>query len=372
MPHGQDLRVSENQATSKTLRKQRPQEVLANQQPREALEERIHTEAFPRKTVSFYRYVKSQDPKSLRDDMYRLWSQMGCLGRVYIAEEGINAQMSIPEPHYPEFLEDLRQRYPAIPVKEALAETAPSFFKLIIKVRKKIVADGLDDASFDPSQVGKHLNAQEFHEAMDDPDSILVDVRNYYESEIGHFEGAICPDVDTFREELPVIKDTLKGKEDKKILLYCTGGIRCEKTSAWLKHEGFQDVNQLHGGIIDYARQIKEQGLKSRFKGKNFVFDGRMGEAISDEVIARCHQCGAPADTHTNCAWEACHLLFIQCSSCAEKMDGCCSPECQAKTHLPEDEQVRLRKEESDPEKGFMRSRRRVDESVRCEPISRV
>ncbi|MEZ4741875.1 MAG: rhodanese-related sulfurtransferase [Bdellovibrionota bacterium] len=203
-------------------------------------------------------------------------------------------------------------------------------------------------------------------EAMNHEGTIVVDVRNHYESEIGHFQGALLPDVDSFREELPVIKEMLAGKEKNKVLLYCTGGIRCEKASAWLKHQGFQDVNQLHGGIIDYARQVKEQNLENKFIGKNFVFDRRMGERISSEIIAKCHQCGKPADTHRNCSWQACHILFIQCEECENKMEGCCSPECMEFVKLPLEEQKKLRKEAPAKKADFFHSRRRPDEKIRC------
>ena len=135
-------------------------------------------------------------------------------------------------------------------------------FYILIKIKDKIVADGLDDSSFDVTDTGKHLSANEFNQAMKAPNTIVVDMRNQYESEVGHFQGAICPDADTFREELPMVKDQLKGKEDKKILLYCTGGIRCEKASAYLKHNGFKDTNQLHGGIIEYKNEIEKKGIK--------------------------------------------------------------------------------------------------------------
>jgi UPF0176 protein len=211
-------------------------------------------------------------------------------------------------------------------------------------VRNKIVADGLNDYDFDVTNVGKHLDARQFNEAMDLPGTVVVDMRNHYESEVGHFTGAICPDADTFREELPMVLDMLKNAKHQKILLYCTGGIRCEKASAYLKHHGFEDVNQLHGGIIEYAHQIKEQGLPSKFIGKNFVFDERLGEDITPDIISACHQCGLPANTHVNCANPECHLLFIQCTSCQEKMEGCCTPQCLERIHLPADVQAAMRK----------------------------
>ena len=225
-----------------------------------------------------------------------------------------------------------------------MEDDGKSFYKLAVKVRSKIVADGLDDNAFDVTNVGKHLSAAEFNAALDEKDTLVVDMRNHYESEIGHFEGAITPEADTFRQELPMVAEMLKDNKDKKLLLYCTGGIRCEKASAYLRHQGFKDVNQLYGGIIQYAREIKEKGLPSKFKGKNFVFDERLGERISDEIISHCHQCNALADTHVNCANPDCHLLFIQCPSCQEKMKGCCSEKCMEIIALPIEEQRKLRK----------------------------
>lgn len=303
-------------------------------------------ETFKRITISFYRYVIIDQPHQLRDELYAEWSALDVFGRTYLAQEGINAQMSVPEHHWDEFMLRLQARkyFENMPIKRAVEDDGKSFYKLKVKVRNKIVADGLDDGTFDVTNVGRHLTAREFNEAMADPDTIVVDMRNHYESEIGHFENAIRPDVDTFKEELPAVEDMLKGKEDKKLLLYCTGGIRCEKASAYFKHKGFKDVNQLHGGIIDYARQIKAEGLENKFKGKNFVFDERLGESISGEIISECHQCGAPCDTHTNCANDDCHLLFIQCEACATKMDGCCTDECKTIANLPVEEQRALRK----------------------------
>jgi len=143
--------------------------------------------------------------------------------------------------------------------------------------------------------------------------------------------------------------------------MYCTGGVRCEKASAYLKHHGFQDVNQLYGGIIEYARQVKEENIESKFRGKNFVFDERLGERITDEVIAHCHQCGEPCDSHTNCANDDCHLLFIQCPACREKYQGCCSDECCQVISLPPGERVKMRAVYRDKyaQSAIFRSRRK-------------
>ncbi len=303
---------------------------LYNRINKEELKQRLAEETFNRKTISLYRYFILDDPQTFRDDLFRDWFPLGCFGRIYVAREGINAQMSVPEHNWEAFLETLKKHaiFNEIPIKYAIEDDGKSFYKLTIKVRPKLVADGLDDNAYDVTNVGTHLSGIDFHNYIGQKNTVVVDMRNYYESEIGHFEGAICPEADTFREELEIVTDLLEDQKDKKVLLYCTGGIRCEKASAYLKNQGFEDVNQLHGGILEYARQIKAAGLNSKFLGKNFVFDERLGESVNGQVIARCHQCGAPCDTHTNCANQGCHILFIQCPECAEKYHGCCTPEC--------------------------------------------
>jgi UPF0176 protein len=304
--------------------------VMHNQFNREILRQRLMEESFDRVTLSFYRYFRIQDPAGFRDRLYSVWHSMDCFGRIYLAHEGINAQMSVPKPRYHSFVQSLEntEGLHGMPLKVALEDDGKSFYKLTLKIRPKIVADGIEDPDFDSSQVGRHLSAAEFNRAMEEPGTLVVDMRNHYESKIGHFEGALLPDVDTFREELEVVPQMLAGQEARKILLYCTGGIRCEKASAWLKYKGFRDVNQLLGGVIDYARQVKEQGLPNKFKGRNFVFDERMGERITEDVLGNCDLCGAPCDHYTNCARKACHQLFIQCPACSERLQGCCGPNC--------------------------------------------
>ena len=295
-----------------------------------------------RLTLSFYAYAHIGNQQVLRDHLFLSWNALNILGRIYVAHEGVNAQLSVPAPKFDAFkahldsiafLKDVR-------LNIAVEQDNKSFLKLKIKVRNKIVADGLNDDTFDVTNKGVHLSAAEFNALTSQDDTIVVDMRNHYESEIGHFEGAITPDVDTFRDSLSIIEEDLsKHKEDKNLVMYCTGGIRCEKASAYFKHKGFKNVYQLEGGIIEYARQVKNQGLNNKFVGKNFVFDERRSEAISEDVIARCHQCGTVCDTHVNCANEACHLLFIQCPSCAEKLDCCCSDTCAEIIALPESNQ---------------------------------
>eukprot|EP01118_Nematostelium_gracile_P003512 TRINITY_DN14083_c0_g1_i1.p1 TRINITY_DN14083_c0_g1~~TRINITY_DN14083_c0_g1_i1.p1 ORF type:complete len:168 (-),score=13.07 TRINITY_DN14083_c0_g1_i1:95-598(-) len=155
----------------------------------------------------------------------------------------------------------------------------------------------------------------------------VIDVRNEYESEVGHFRGAITPKVQNFRDSLSIIENLLKGKENEKILTYCTGGIRCSKVAIYLEERGFKNVYQLEGGIIKYAHDIRRLQLNSAFIGKNFSFDKRLGERITDEVIAKCHQCHQPCDTHRNCANSYCDQLFIQCDDCKKRLLGLC-PNC--------------------------------------------
>ncbi|CAI8293099.1 MAG: Thiosulfate sulfurtransferase GlpE [Owenweeksia sp. TMED14] len=320
--------------------------ILYNKLDRDTLIQHLNEESFSRKTLSFYKYMEIQIPQDFRDKLFRAFDTLNCFGRIYIAREGINAQMSIPGHNWSSFLELLQQweDLKNIPLKIAIEDNGKSFFKLSIKVRKQIVADGLTMNDYDVTNVGKHLDANSWNDLLINEESIVVDMRNHYESEIGHFEGSILPQSETFREELPEVLSLLKGKENNPVLLYCTGGIRCEKTSAFLKHHGFHDVNQLHGGIIDYARQVNEKGIENKFRGKNFVFDERLGESISQDVISNCHQCGEPNDTHVNCANQGCNLLFIQCKDCQNKMAQTCSNECQKIINLPEDEQAVIRR----------------------------
>ena len=319
---------------------------LYNKINREELKQQIQESKEPRITLSFYQYHPINNPQMFRDHLYLLLSEVGVLGRIYVAEEGINAQLSVPEQKFEafkkalstiEFLQDIR-------LNIAIEDDGKSFFKLKIKVREKIVADGLDDSTFDPSKRGKHLSAAEYNALTDNPDTIVVDMRNHYESEVGYFEGAIRPDVETFREALPLVEKMLADKKEQPIVMYCTGGIRCEKASAYYLHKGFKEVYMVDGGIIEYARIVEKQGLKNKYIGKNFVFDDRMGERISEDIIARCHQCGATCDTHTNCANDACHILFIQCEACADKYQACCSTKCSDFLQLPEAERTVARK----------------------------
>jgi len=311
-------------------------------------------------TISFYKYAKLGNPQIFRDHLFLNWDELDVLGRIYVAHEGINAQLSLPAENFNlfkahlesiSFLKDVR-------LNVAVEQDNKSFLKLKVKVRNKILADGLNDSTFDVTDIGKHLGAKEFNDMLANPNTICVDMRNHYESEIGYFKGAKRPDVDTFRDSLDIIEEELKNdKEDKNIIMYCTGGIRCEKASAYYKHKGFKNVFQLEGGIIEYTRQVNEEGLENKFLGKNFVFDHRLAESISDDIVSNCHQCGEPCDTHTNCVNVACHLLFIQCESCADKMNKCCSDDCKTISEMSFEAQKELRKGTFNSNKIFKKGR---------------
>jgi UPF0176 protein len=335
---------------------------LHNRVSRQELKDRIKQDTTPRTTISFYRYFKIEDPQAFRNALYRQLSELKVMGRIYLAHEGINAQVSVPTTHVDAFKTLLNSIDPLYGLRLNIAvDDGKSFYVLDIKVRNKIVADGIHDPSFDMANKGKYVNADQFNVLTNDPNTVVVDMRNHYEFEVGHFENAIEIPSDTFREQLPMVVDMMKGDKDRNIIMYCTGGIRCEKASAFMLHKGFKNVFHLEGGIINYTNQVKEKDLVNKFHGKNFVFDQRLGERITDEIIAHCHQCGKPADTHVNCVNDACHLLFIQCDECREQFENCCSRECQDFIHLPKDQQIELRKGIDKGRNVFNKSKVRVE-----------
>lgn len=339
--------------------------VLHNRINNEELKQRMLAETEKRTTVSFYKYFHIADPQKFRDKMYLTFFDLKVFGRIYIASEGINGQVSVPESNYDAFKAVLYDSAPelyGIRMNIAVDDDGKSFWALRMKVRPKIVADGIDDPAFDMAKTGKYLKARDYNELADKPDTIIVDMRNHYEYEVGHFENAIEIPSDTFRDQLPMAVDMLKEHKDKNIIMYCTGGIRCEKASAYMLHNGFNNVFHVEGGIIEYTRKAKEEQLPIKFKGKNFVFDERLGERITDDILSECHVCGKPCDTHTNCKNDGCHLLFIQCEECATRLESCCSAECQEEMNLPEDQQ---REKRAGRENGMMIFNKSKDHPLR-------
>jgi UPF0176 protein len=335
---------------------------LRNLTSQAKLKQQILADNTPRTTISFYQYHKIENPNDFRDELFKNFDKLGVLGRIYVAHEGINAQLSVPTANFENFKNYLYSIdfLNGIRLNIAVDDDGKSFWVLNIKVREKIVADGIEDPSFSMENRGDYVNAKEFNELTENPETVVVDMRNYYEFEVGHFDNAIEIPADTFREQLPMSAEMLEDKKDTPIVMYCTGGIRCEKASAYLKHQGFTKVFHLEGGIIEYTRKTKEFGIENKFKGKNFVFDGRLSERISDDVLSKCHQCGNASDTHTNCENRACHLLFIQCNDCKAKFDGCCGDECQKINALPIETQKELRKGQPSKSMPFNNSKKRI------------
>jgi UPF0176 protein len=336
--------------------------VLHNRVSRSELKRRIQNDPTPRVTISFYLYITIADPKALRDEWYTRMFELGVFGRIYLAGEGVNAQISVPAEKLEAFRTMLYayEGFDGLRLNVAVDDKNGSFFVLDIKVRPRIVADGIEDPSFDMARKGRYVDAVGFNALTEDPDTLVIDMRNHYEFEVGHFLNAMEVPSDTFREQLPMAVEMLGDRKERNIIMYCTGGIRCEKASAWMLHNGFSNVFHLEGGIINYVRQTRESGLENKFIGKNFVFDERLGERISDDIIAHCHICGRPADTHVNCVNKACHLLFIQCEECARELEDCCSISCRETHRLPEDEQLALRKGVKKPHNIFNKSRSRL------------
>jgi UPF0176 protein len=335
--------------------------VLHNRISGEELKKRLHEETDPRTTISFYNYFPVTDPQQFRDELYKALHTLNVFGRIYIAHEGINAQVSVPSENFEAFKNYLYTIEPLNGIRlNTAVDDGKSFWVLKVKVREKIVADGISDPDFDMINKGRYVNAAQMNDLMKDPDTVVIDMRNHYEYEVGHFENALEIPSDTFREQLPMAVDMMKDSKDKNIIMYCTGGIRCEKASAYMLHNGFKNVFHLEGGIINYAREINEAGMESKFIGKNFVFDDRLGERITEDIIAKCHQCGKPADTHINCANNGCHLLFIQCSECGEKYEACCSTACQDIIHLTLEEQKKIRQGIDKGSNIFNKSKRRL------------
>ena len=337
--------------------------VLHNQVANDELKRRMLAESEPRMTLSFYKYFRLDDPQEFRDRLYCSMNELAVFGRVYIAGEGINAQISVPQYRFDAFKTTLYTSHPALDgvrLNVALDDDGKSFWVLRMKMRERIVADGITDPTFDATRTGHYLQAEQVNAMADDPDTLFVDMRNHYEYEVGHFDHAMEIPSDTFREQLPMAVEMLASEKNKNIVMYCTGGIRCEKASAYMRHHGFEHVYHVEGGIIEYARRAKVLGLPLKFTGKNFVFDERLGERITPDIIAHCHQCGTPCDTHVNCLNQGCHLLFIQCPACGEKYQGCCSETCRDEKDLPVQEQRARRAGRENGLKIFNKSRQRL------------
>lgn len=279
--------------------------------------------------ILYYNFEPIADPGTFCENHKKELKSLGLKGRVYIGSEGINGTLGgTPEQieKYKQYLRSIKG-FEDTEFKTDENDTIP-FAKLVCKVREELVAIHMD--GLNPENGGNYLEPEEWRKVMENEDDyVMIDVRNNYESKVGHFDGAITPDLDNFYEFPQWLDATEKEiPKEKKVLMYCTGGIRCEKFSVLMKEKGWKDVNQLHGGILKYA---KEEGGK-HFKGKCFVFDDRLVVPVNKDSlqpIARCEITGKPADSYINCANMECNKLFVCSEEGAKMMDGCCSEECK-------------------------------------------
>ncbi|KAF9944878.1 hypothetical protein BGZ72_001880 [Mortierella alpina] len=280
--------------------------------------------------------------EDLREQLFLQLVKYDITGRIYLAKDGINLHLCAPVEH----TENLRaslQRLVLDPFGKGpdgaiwnVSCDQPGervFRKLKVAVKRQLVADGrLGQWNIQESESPQYLEPEEFHARLDEvgDKALLIDMRNHFENEVGTFKTAVKMDCTTFKQNMDLMEDLLQHRDkSKEVLMVCTGGIRCSISGRYLKQKGFKDVKMLKGGITSYGRYIKSTpDKKSHFLGKNFTFDGRRGERITNDVISACHQCHTPHDDLTNCANARCHLLFIQCPSCRQKWANTCGPEC--------------------------------------------
>lgn len=281
-------------------------------------------------TLLYYCYSRIEDAEQFASDHLQFCKSLSLVGRIIVADEGLNGTVSGVAESCKMYMDTLHAdpRFSKIDFKIDNVEE-PSFIKMHCRYKSEIVHSGLRDPGIinPEKKSGIHLEPADFVKMKDDQDVVIVDVRSNYEHSIGRFKNAVTFDIENFRD-FPAMINELAQYKDKKIVTYCTGGIKCEKASALLLHEGFENVYQLHGGIIKYG---KEAGGED-FEGKCYVFDNRVAvdvNTVNPVVISTCRNCGANTTKMINCANPECNEHFIQCDACGEKLDGACSALCQ-------------------------------------------
>lgn len=286
----------------------------------------------PYRVLLYYKYVRIEDHEKYAGLHLKFCQSLGVKGRILIAPEGINGTLSGTEEQANAYIYAMRmdERFRNMEFKTDESE-GHVFKKLYVRAKNEIVTLKLEE-DIDPNKIsGKRLLPAEFLEAMKNENAVLIDARNDYEYDLGHFKNAIRPDVRNFKQFPEWIKKNKEKFADKKILAYCTGGIRCEKFSGLLLREGLKDVNQLHGGIIAYSKDPETRG--KYFEGKCYVFDERISVEVNFaegyKLIGKCYHCGKPCDRYVNCAHLSCHFQFICCDECEIKYKRSCSKECE-------------------------------------------
>jgi UPF0176 protein len=289
-------------------------------------------ETKPYRVLLYYKYVTINDPEVFTKEHLQFCKELGLKGRILIASEGINGTVSGTVEQTDKYMETLKNdpRFEDIVFKIDEAEKH-AFKKMHVRFREEIVSLKLEE-DIQPTEItGNYLSPKDFYENLQREDVIVIDARNDYEHQIGHFRNAILPDVEAFRDLPKWIRDNLAEHKDKKVLTYCTGGIRCEKFTGFLLQEGFQDVNQLHGGIVEYGKDPEVQG--KMYDGKCYVFDERIAVPINrtdeDVIVSECYYCGKKEDRLVNCANPECNRQHVSCEACEEEHHRSCSQECR-------------------------------------------
>lgn len=285
----------------------------------------------PYRILLYYKYVKIEDHEEYAKLHLKFCKSIGVKGRILVAEEGINGTISGTIEQTDAYIYAMRMdpRFTDMEYKIDEADDH-AFKKMFVRPRSEIVTMELEE-DIDPNELtGKRLKPKEFLEAMQEDNVVIIDARNDYEYDIGHFRNAIRPDVKNFKQFPEWVKKNKEMLQDKKILTYCTGGVRCEKFSGLLKREGFQNVNQLKGGIISYGKHPDTKG--KLFDGKCYVFDERISVRVNftdeDVIVSKCKHCGELSDRYINCSNDLCHDQYICCEKCEEKYNRACSKEC--------------------------------------------
>ena len=287
----------------------------------------------------YYKYVRIDDAELYAKRHLKFCKALGVMGRILIADEGINGTISGTPEQCDAYIQALHMDPRFTDMEFKIDESNEHLFrKIFVRYRSEIVTLNLED-DIDPNEItGNHLSPKEFMETLEKEDVLIIDARNDYEFDLGHFKNAIRPDVSSFREFPEWIKENLEKYKDKKILAYCTGGIRCEKFTGMLVREGYKDVNQLHGGIIKYSQHPDTRG--KHFEGKCYVFDERISVPVNfveeEKIVSKCKHCGKPSDRYINCAHMDCNLQFFCCEECDIEFKHSCSEECMNATHRRE------------------------------------
>jgi UPF0176 protein len=274
--------------------------------------------------ILFYKFTTIDNPEEFSKQHLKYCNKMGLLGKVLVAHEGINGSLSGSRDQiesYKEYMKSQKQ-FSEISFKEEISTFHP-FKKMVVRVKKEIIRM---DQDLDLEQTGKYITPKELIELYSsDEDFIVLDTRNNYESEVGKFKGAITPDIDSFRD-FPKALEALKDKKSKKIITYCTGGIRCEKATAYMVQQGYKDVYQLKDGILNFCKEYPN----TLWEGKCFVFDQRLLSHVDPEskIISNCSVCEEKSDRYVNCKYPDCDDLIVLCEKCGDMLSECCSQQC--------------------------------------------